>query len=186
MQRHCGQSKAPQADPWARPAVTASSGCSMRVSKVASDCEYFGSDCSCLGTEVPGYFLEIKSHYCFSHMQMICILFTYPPLTCPSTGRMHTLVHTPCVCRNCTFLSHSQDHCRPWDSLVPPLTNPGLLTCLSCPWIPLLYYCLLTLSDWSVPSSCQEFDKLFPFLKYRVCFFFPLRYPAFAERPPAP
>ena len=119
--------------PEKRPAVTASSGCSMGISKAASDCESFGSDCHCLGTEVPGYFSEIQSHYCFSHWQIICVLFLYPPLTCPSTGRTRTLVHTPCVCRNCTFLSHSQDHCGPWDSLVPPLTNTGLLRCLSFP-----------------------------------------------------
>lgn len=118
--------------PEKRPTVTASSGCSVRISRVASDCEYLGSDCSCWLLSFQGT-SEIQSHYCFSHWQMICLLFIYPPLTCPSTGRVRTLAHTPCVRRNCTFLSHSRDHCRPWDSLVPPLTNPGLLRCLQFP-----------------------------------------------------
>lgn len=82
--------------PEKRLAVTASSGYSMGISKAASDCEYFGSDCRCLGAEVPGYFSEIQSHCCFSHWQIIYVLLPTTHLSI-HWQNTYTCAHTLCL-----------------------------------------------------------------------------------------
>ena len=168
--------------PEKRPAVTASNRCSAIISRVASDCEYLGSDCSCWVQRFQGTFQK------FSHIIVFLIdkwfayfSFTHHSPVDPLAECVH--LHTPVSAGTVHF-------CR----------IPGTTAGLGTAWSLLS----LTLGCWGAYS----FLEFHPFITVSsnypigVCHlpvrnltsyslswntgFFSLRYPAFAEIPPAP